>query len=83
MPADTHSHGLASRLCHLATRNHAQSKRMEAGLIAAAFSLATLALSRCRCVVRRTESGGTEYGAGFSEHQLLPERTKPIEKAPE
>ena len=52
-------------------------------MIAAAFSLATLALSRCRCVVRRTETGGTEYAAGFTEHQLLPERTKPVEKPPE
>jgi hypothetical protein len=26
MPADTHSHGLASRLCHLMARNYVQSK---------------------------------------------------------
>ena len=50
---------------------------MDSGLIAAAFSLATLALSRCRCLVRRTESGITEYGCGFTEHALLPEPKKP------
>ena len=47
---------------------------MEAGVITAAFSLATLALSRCRCLVRRIETGGTEFGIGFTEHQLLPEK---------
>jgi len=50
---------------------------MEAGLVAAAFSLATLALSRCRCILRRTESGVTEYGVGFTENSLLPDRPKP------
>ena len=54
---------------------------METGLIAAAFSLATLALSRCRCLVRRTDSGAIEYGIGFTEHQFLPE--KPKEAPPE
>ena len=56
---------------------------METGLIAAAFSLATLALSRCRCLIRRTESGGTEYGCGFTEHQLLPEKSGSDKKQPE
>jgi len=49
---------------------------MEAGLVAAAFSLATLALSRCRCILRRTESGITECGVGFTENSLLPEKSK-------
>ena len=46
---------------------------MEAGIITATFLLATLALSRCRCLIRRTESGVVEYGYGFTENQLLPE----------
>ena len=48
---------------------------MDVGIITAAFSLATLALSRCRCVIRRRGSVNpeTEWGFGFSEHQLLPE----------
>ena len=56
---------------------------MDVGLITAAFSLATLALSRCRCLVRRTESGTIEYGIGFTEHQLLPDKPKmPPETSP-
>ena len=51
---------------------------MDLGLITAAFSLATLALSRCRCLVRRTDSGVTEWGLGFTENQLLLD--KPIKK---
>ena len=53
-----------------------EGKEMDVGIVTAAFSLATLALSRCRCVIRRTESGIVEYGAGFSEFQLLPEKPK-------
>ena len=56
---------------------------MEAGVITAAFSLATLVISRCRCIIRRSESGITEIAAGFTEHQLLPEKPKPTPPPPE
>ena len=60
-----------------------EGKEMDVGIVTAAFSLATLALSRCRCVIRRTDSGVTEWGLGFTENRLLPEKPEKQEAPPE
>ena len=49
---------------------------MEAGLVAAAFSLATLALARCRCVVKR-ENEQMKWGVAFSDQPLFPQTPEP------
>ena len=35
-------------------------------------SVLTLALSRCRCLVRSTPEGHTQWGVGFTDVQLFP-----------
>ena len=49
---------------------------MEAGLIAATFSLATLALARCRCVVKK-EDDKIKWGVAFSDQPLFPQAPEP------
>jgi hypothetical protein len=49
-------------------------------LITGLVSVLTLALSRCRCIVRSTPEGHTQWGIGFSDAQLFP--SQPPEPAP-
>ena len=73
-----------SQLSPATTQLLRYEEKMETGMIAAIFSLATLALSRCRFVVRKSgeqPNAPVEWACGFTEHQLLPERPKPTDDA--
>ena len=48
-------------------------------LITGLVSVLTLALSRCRCIVRSTPEGHTQWGVGFTDAELFP---RPPEPAP-
>ena len=49
-------------------------------VITGLVSVLTLALSRCRCIVRSTPEGHTQWGLGFTDAELFP---RPPAAAPE
>ena len=50
--------------------------------IAGLIGVITLALSRCRCILRSTDDGATQWGIGFTDAQLFPDpRSKPVPPA--
>ena len=50
-------------------------------VITGLVSVLTLALSRCRCIVRSTPEGQTQWGLGYTDAELFPRR--PPEPPPE
>jgi len=40
-------------------------------------SVLTLALSRCRCLVRSTPEGHVRWGVGFTDAELFPQAERP------
>ena len=53
---------------------------LDTSVIIGLVSVLTLALSRCRCIVRSTPDG-TQWGVGFTDAELFPRR--PAEPPPE
>ena len=47
---------------------------LDTSVIIGLVSVLTLALSRCRCIVRSTPEG-TQWGVGFTDAELFPRRT--------
>ena len=45
-------------------------------------SVLTLALSRCRCIVRSTPEGQTQWGMGFTDAELFPRRPPDLAEPP-
>ena len=43
-------------------------------VITGLVSVLTLALSRCRCIVRSTPEGHTQWGMGYTDAELFPRR---------
>ena len=43
-------------------------------VITGLVSVVTLALSRCRCIVRSTPEGHTQWGMGYTDAELFPRR---------
>ena len=41
-------------------------------VITGLVSVLTLALSRCRCIVRSTPQGNTQWGMGYTDAELFP-----------
>ena len=53
-------------------------------VITGLVSFLTLALSRCRCIVRSTPEGFTQWGLGFTDADLSPRRPpEPVLETPQ
>ena len=54
---------------------------LDTSVIIGLVSVLTLALSRCRCIVRSTPDG-TQWGVGFTDAELFPRRPPDLAEPP-